>query len=342
MDYTKSKTLISDKWAKVRIRSTPDPEIDKFIESPVVSIRYAFVTQILGKLTDSSRDILALQVAAGEGWDARSFAKHVVVPWVSENHNVLGRSPDPYVNNPLRRKRLDGEYGLQNRQLWVDLAEILRPLNNASQKEIEVIFDRCLESIARMGQKHVINYEFPDMISLDRLCTMVETFVETPSGGFRPLSICSALIKTLNKELHLFDKISVQGINESDARSNAVGDITCTNNKRVLVIEVKDRDLVIQDCHNTISKINDEQNTTVLFIAPAIYDKDKHNMRSYKMKNFMNGVSIHHADIVSLVRYTCMLMSDHMRLNLIKQIAEELEDGKYEDRADWNIQCKST
>ena len=75
----------------------------------VVSIRYALLTQLLGKVTDHSRDALSIQrgeadtaQAAGR-WDARSFCQSSVVPWVAEAGQVLGTSPDPYVNNPLRR-----------------------------------------------------------------------------------------------------------------------------------------------------------------------------------------------------------------------------------------------
>ena len=41
--------------------SEPDEEIDRFIDSSVVSIRYAFLTQLLGKHADSTRDLLCLQ-----------------------------------------------------------------------------------------------------------------------------------------------------------------------------------------------------------------------------------------------------------------------------------------
>ena len=91
----------------------PDPTIDQLIRCPVVSIRYALLTQLLGKAVDESRDALSIQrgdasTADESGrWDARSFCSANVVPWVNESGQVLGTSPDPYVNNPLRRPRLD-------------------------------------------------------------------------------------------------------------------------------------------------------------------------------------------------------------------------------------------
>lgn len=35
----------------------PDPEIDRFVHSGVVSVRYAFLTQLLGKQADPARDL---------------------------------------------------------------------------------------------------------------------------------------------------------------------------------------------------------------------------------------------------------------------------------------------
>jgi len=96
-------------WAEVLEagQKDPDDEVDRLVNSRLVSIRHAFVTQLLGKIADPTRSLMAFQLGeqeAGAGaWDARSFCTAVVVPWVAENHNVMGTSPDPYVINPLRR-----------------------------------------------------------------------------------------------------------------------------------------------------------------------------------------------------------------------------------------------
>lgn len=69
----------------------PDPEIDRFVNSEIVSLRYAFVTQLLGKVTDHSRSLLSLQSGAGTpgSWNARSLADQIVVPWVTHNQKEL-------------------------------------------------------------------------------------------------------------------------------------------------------------------------------------------------------------------------------------------------------------
>ena len=83
-----------------------DPEMDRLVDSRVASIRYAVVTQLLGKVADPARDLLCLQRGEAEGaeaagrWDPRSFCCTVVVPWVQRNGEVLGRKRRPVRQQP--------------------------------------------------------------------------------------------------------------------------------------------------------------------------------------------------------------------------------------------------
>ena len=80
----------------------PNPAINDDIKvltnCSVVSIRYALLTQLLGKFADHNRDALSIQrreatnaELAGR-WDARSFCQANVVPWIREAGQVLGTS----------------------------------------------------------------------------------------------------------------------------------------------------------------------------------------------------------------------------------------------------------
>ena len=54
-------------WAEVLAEgvTTPDPSVDKFIDSNRTSIRYAVVTQMLGKVAEPTRSLMSLQPLAG-------------------------------------------------------------------------------------------------------------------------------------------------------------------------------------------------------------------------------------------------------------------------------------
>ena len=136
MDNNEVREWLDAEWndAIHAADTEPDPEIDALANSKVNSIRYALVTQMLGKIADPNRSLMTLQLGeAVEGaWDARSFATAVVLPWERDNQQVLGKSPDPYVSKPLRRPRLDDDTNVRDKVAWDQFVAFLAPLDVAS------------------------------------------------------------------------------------------------------------------------------------------------------------------------------------------------------------------
>ena len=76
-----------------------DDGLDELINCDVVSIRYALLTQLLGKLDDHTRDALSIQrgdaalaEAAGH-WDARSFCRANVGTMGGRSRAGFGHKP---------------------------------------------------------------------------------------------------------------------------------------------------------------------------------------------------------------------------------------------------------
>ena len=154
MNAERAREWLDRAWAKALKDDVknPDPEVDRLINSNLVSIRYAVLTQLLGKIADQKRSLLALQLGDGRAgaWDPRSFATAVIVPWVAANNDVMGTTPDPYVNNPLRRSHLERDAPRRrNQDEWNALHDFLLPLDDAPRKDIKAAFRRCLASVAR-------------------------------------------------------------------------------------------------------------------------------------------------------------------------------------------------
>ena len=135
MDAVEARAWLDEAWSEALAAAPrpPDAEMDRLTGAPVVGIRYAVLTQLLGKHADHSRDALCLQrgspeFAAEEGrWDPRSFSTAVIVPWVQETSNVLGTSAEPYASKPLRRTRLDvSTDALRSQASWAALTTLLR------------------------------------------------------------------------------------------------------------------------------------------------------------------------------------------------------------------------
>lgn len=111
MDNDAARKWLDEEWSKALEANEvqPDREIDDLTNAGPVSVRYALVTQLLGKIADPTRSLYAVQLAAGDkgAWDARSFSTSVVVPWVADAHHVIGTSAEPYASKPLRRQRIE-------------------------------------------------------------------------------------------------------------------------------------------------------------------------------------------------------------------------------------------
>ena len=345
MDNKQTRSWLDEQWKRISHDRPEDPVVDRLVNSRVVSVRYALPTQILGKIANPSRDILAIQAAGGKnGWDARSFAKNVIVPWVTDNRNILGTSTDPYVGKPLRRERLDSKAALKNPDLWNELVNFLKPLETAGRQELENALRRCLESIARRGRRQDVQFIFPQRISLERLCEMTEDFFRRPSGGLRPMAVCVSLMEVIGDALDLFDEVASQGINEADAQSDVPADIMCyKDGVATLVVEVKDRTITMDDCASTMTKARGDNITGVLFATPGIKDGHENAIRAFKGKVWREGRNLYHTDIVSIMRHVFVLLDEKWRIVLIKRISDELKArGRYEDRAEWSEQCMAS
>lgn len=251
MDHEQARRWLDVEWSRIldEAPSEPDPEVDALVDSKVGSIRYAVVTQILGKIADPGRSLLALQLGApGKGaWDARSFATAVIVPWERDNQQVIGKSPDPYVSNPLRRPRLDDDTSVRDKGAWASLVAFLLELDGLPAGDLQHAFRRVLRALERRQARQQFSCPVPSRISQARLETLVTELLEQPSGGLRPMVVATALFRTLGEGFGLFAVVRSQGVNEADAASGVPGDIVCSDRDENLrlVVEVKDTKLTL-------------------------------------------------------------------------------------------------
>lgn len=334
MNNAEARKWLDGAWNCVLEMGTgePDREIDRLVNSGVLSIRYAIMTQMLGKIADGNRSLLSLQLGTGESpgaWDARSFCTSVIVPWVADNHAVLGKSPDPYVNNPLRRPRLDeGTHQLRNKEEWDALVEFLAPLDAGGRIKLEAAFIRCLESAARRLAAQSFEYQIPVRVSLPQMLRILETFLSEASKGLRPLVVTAAMMAVLGRAFSLFANVSSQGMNEADSSTGAPGDIMCLdgNGNMLLAIEVKDRALTLADIKGSTQKARASTDplSNLLFAAPSIRDDEQDIVRKNMETAWASGLNISQIDIVDLANVVFALLSEEWRPVLLREIGTEL------------------
>lgn len=340
---------LDDRWREALNgdMGASDPEVDRLVDSRVLSIRYAVLTQLLGKVADASRDLLCLQrgdaADAEESgrWDPRSFCTSVVVPWVQRNRGVLGTSGDPYVSNPLRRPRLDGGEALQRQGEWDALVAFLRALEREDiPGAVEDAARRCLAGAARRLNRLSVEYPSPMRIGLEPMCDLLDAFLAVSSQGLRPLIVATALMRTLGEAFALFPRVESQGLNEPDAARGMPADIMCygPDGQLRLAVEVKDRNLTLVDVEATLTKARNSGLANVVLAAPGIRQRDGDAVRSRLADEWARGTNVYRVSIPELVRGAFVLLEEGWRVRFVKAIGAELDErgAEYPHRRDWS------
>ncbi len=324
--------------------TTPDGQIDQLVNSGVSSIRYALITQLLGKIADPERSLMYLQSGSSTAgaWNARSFCDAVIVPWVSENQNVLGTSAEPYASKPLRRARLEREMpNVRDKRDWKLLFDFFDSLEKSNPQQLEQAMRGCLRAVARRLAAQSFKYEIPLRISLPDLREILREFLADSSGGLRPLVVATALMRIFGEGFSLFSRVESQGINEADAASGALGDIMChaEDGNILLAIEVKDRELTLTDTDASIrkSRQSGDSLSNLLFAAPRIRQHDRESIETSIQSAWATGLNIYHVDIVDFATHGLVLLDESWRPKFLREIGLELDTrGDPVHRRSWN------
>lgn len=334
---SQAKDLLAEEWNRALQENAPgpDPLIDELANSKVKSIRYALITQILGKIADPKRSVLAIQLGDGsEGaWDARSFAKEVIVPWEFENKHFLGGSGEPYVSKPLRRSRLDDQQTkVRDKEDWQRLVAFLHPLDTSGSAELYEALRRVLASLARKLADESFRYLIPGRIDQRSLELIVFEFLRESSGGLRPLAVATALFKTIGSGFSLFSEIRSQGVNEADAATGVPGDIMCYNesgNIR-LAVEVKGTELTLNHVEETTEKAkrSDEGISNLIFAVPSVREKDSNNIQDRIYHRWTENLNLYVVSIPNLVATTLILLDESWRIFFLREIGNQLDERR--------------
>ncbi len=336
MNNKEARQWLDAEWegAIKRNAAAPDPEIDALVNTAAMSVRYALVTQLLGKIADPARSLLTLQLAAGGkgAWDARRFSTSVVVPWVAASQNVLGTSAEPYASKPLRRERLERRMpNVRNKGDWERLVILFEELEAADPGKTVEVFRRVLQSLVRRMASHRFGYAIPQRISLARLQATLDSFLAEPSGGLRPLAVTTALLRTVGTGLSLFSRVVAQGINQPDVAGRAPGDIVCYCHSEAdricLVAEVKDQELTLTHVRALSLKARqaDGGSPNLLFAVPGVRAADREGIDAHVASEWASGTNIHTIDIKALVDALFVLLDERWRVRLLRAIGDELD-----------------
>jgi hypothetical protein len=305
------------------------------ITSNTKSYRYVLPTQLLSKSVNHSLDCRSLQVAdESEGsFDARSIAHQVVVPFETENHNVLGGSKEPYVNNPLRCPAISLVYRerQRNKDDWNKLIFVLDMVQNKNDETFtKNVFDQVFFEIHKLLADVKVIYPTPNRISLELTINLIKSFLAEKSGGDRLEVVATSLFRTISEKFKLFDEVKREKVNVADASSGMVADIECyLKGEIVLLVEVKDRSLNLTQLNAKVDLARANQIKEVLFMAQkGVDDKNRSEIHRKISQEFTSGQNIYISDLLKFAEGILILLGEKGRVDFLNKIGIELDSSK--------------
>ncbi len=329
-----ARARLDELWQTVHHETNGEinQEIDQFITSRFVSIRFCLLTQLLGKLAAPHLDCLCLQKGGSESdshWDPRSFAKKVIAPWNAENQYVLGTSTDPYVSKPLRKPRIEeNPVNVKGQDEWRLLYQFLHNVElRASEEFTRLCVLQTLRSIYKKFSELAFEYFVPKRISLEQTENLIGSFLSEASGGDRGLAVAAALFQTFGKYFRIYEKVNRHAINASDQATGSVADIECigTDGELKLAIEVKERNLTLMDYRSAVEKARKASLQELLFSSPGIDPSDHREINELMNKTWASGTNLYRHSIFDLIRVGLSLTGEEGRKDFLENVGKQLD-----------------
>lgn len=304
------------------------------INSRTKSYRYVLPTQIVAKLADPSLDCCCLQVARGGSgaFDARTIAHSVIVPFDQANDNVLGGSPEPYVNNPLRVKEISHKYrsAQKNRIDWDHLCSVLSAVEKRQDTAFtELVFKQILTEVYRRLTEVRVVYPTPLRISLSKSIELIKSFLAERSGGDRLLALTAALFVVIGKRFRLYSDVCRASITASDVATGLLSDLECVSEQGdiVLAVEVRDREITISQIRSKIPNIREKKVSEIFFIAQqGIAPTDEKDISNIISNEFVSGHNVYILDLISLSQVILALLGEQGRRDFLTAVGAQLDE----------------
>lgn len=342
----KCKAFLQQRWGEIThsLESGKDVDVlgDEYanikdlvrdcLTSRVKSYHYVLPTQVLCKVVDPSINVHSLQVAWGVpgAFDARTIAHSVIVPFDQDNSRVLGGSPEPYVNNPLRCPAVSRDYREQqkNKEDWDNLVAVLDVVEEKTDQVFTaLLFDQILIEIYRRLADVCVTYPVPNRISLGKTYDLINTYLSAKSGGDRAEAVCTALFRTIGETFAIFDDVRREKVNVADSSSGMPADIECwLQGKIVLLVEVKDRTLTLTQLDDKLDTARANRISEILFLAQRGMETVNREAIDQRIEaEFVSGQNIYVSDFGDFSLGILILFGEKGRVEFLTEIGNELD-----------------
>jgi len=254
--------------------STFSSEIDRIVNGDHLTFRYMLVTALLAKATNVEANPLSLQAGAGidGAYDARSLCHKVIVPNQGRLlRYALGKSIEPFVNNPARFPSIDPTNAVRrghDAELQRTLHALLSHVKTSSEARDALVY--CIRALwARQDQTRgeLRKAAAGAAGNRHRVSLYLEALVSRSEHGETSVLSCGIVLHLLSKVLGNSWDIAVHPANISGASSLQVGDIDVRVGETLaMAVEVKDKPYLASDLAHATAKARAAGASTSLFV----------------------------------------------------------------------------
>lgn len=332
--------LLRQEWTNVQNAAavvSPDvpgearSAIFRSIESKTKTYRYVLPTQLLAKATNPALDCRAVQANAPlEGaFDARSLCQKVIVPFERNTENVLGGSPEPYANNPVRIQAiLANERPAQKDKAGFDdlvlVLEYAQANPTLAMDLLRIVLRAILARLATVS----ITYPVPNRVSQAAALACVSDFLNVRTGGTRLQAIAVALFRAIGGLYGQFPVVQSNNINAADSSTGSAADLECVaaNGKIVKAVEVKDRQLALLHVQVKLAALREKQITEAIFVVQGgTVPAERDQIMALIQKEFGSGQNIYVVDFMAFLENHLVVFGEEGRRQFLRFVGEELD-----------------
>ena len=306
--------------------------IKRSVNSNTKTYRYVLPTQLLAKIADPTLDCRSLQAGADRtgSFDARTIAHKVIVPFDQSNDRVLGGSPEPYVNNPVRVPEVSDQYRSpqKNRRGWDHLCRVLEAVESAGDENFtQNVLRQVIIEVYRRLSEVTVAYPAPRRISLSRCIKLIDEYLAEISGGDRLLALSSALFAVIGRRFHLYSRVQRSSITSSDASTGMLADLECVEEDGtiVLVVEVKDRVLTVSQMMGKVANVREKQVSEIFFVAQQGVE-DQEQVDSLVEREFVSGQNVYVLSLSRLAEVSFALIGEDGRRDFLLEVGCQLDN----------------
>lgn len=352
IDFEKAQDLLTKEFVRAEFDYSarrPPKVSDKAQQAAKVlftisvqSYREALLGCAIAKTVDPEIDIRSPYGNQGpQAFSGRSLDERVINPFLTDRQVPCSRGP--YLASFRRSIRFveSTAAGLRDKEAYGAFLAYLEELERADYNEVRNLLRYLLYCFVELRDQASVPLVKLSRISLDQYKSLTDKLLSRSSGGFFPMLLVVALLKTVAEVYHLDWEVKWQGINVSDRAQGAGGDVTVIERGQIrIAFEVTERQIDKTRVEATFqSKISPLGIKDYLFVFTEAEPVPEAQTLAKQL--FAQGHEVGFVQVRDWILYNLATAGIQGREIFLKTLLELLEEAPATIKMIWNDQLRS-